>query len=173
MDAGVETGTFAINKATATVAFSNLTQTYTGSALSPTVTTAPSGLSFTLTGAPDTNAGSYPVSATVNDNNYTGSASGTFTIDKAPATVTFSNLTQIYTGSALSPTVTTAPSGLSFTLTGAPDTNAGAYPVSATVNDNNYVGSASGTFTINKAPATVTFSNLTQTYTGGALSPTV
>ena len=38
---------------------SNLNQTYTGSALSPTVTTVPSGLSITPSGYPDTNAGSY------------------------------------------------------------------------------------------------------------------
>ena len=106
-----------IGKATATVTFSNLNQTYTGSALSPTVTTVPSGLTITPTGYPDTAAGSYSVTATVNDPNYTGSASGTFVIGKATATVTFSNLNQTYTGSALSPTVTTAPSGLSISPT--------------------------------------------------------
>jgi hypothetical protein len=170
---GSASGTFVINKAAATVAFSNLTQTYTGSALSPTVTTTPAGLTTTLTGAPDTNAGSYPVTATITNPNYTGSASGTFVISKATATVTFSNLTQTYTGSALSPTVTTIPAGLTTTLTGAPDTNAGSYTVTATINDPNYTGSASGTFVISKATATVTFSNLTQIYTGSALSPTV
>ena len=59
-------------QATATVTLSKLTQTYTGSALSPTVTTVPAGLSYSLTGAPDTKAGSYPVTATINNSNYTG-----------------------------------------------------------------------------------------------------
>jgi hypothetical protein len=168
---GTASGTFVINKATATVTLSNLSQTYTGSPLTPSATTAPAGLNFTWTGAPDTNAGSYPVTATINDNNYTGSASGTFTINKATATVTLGNLTQTYTGSALTPSATTAPANLTIVWTGAPDTNAGSYPVTATINDSNYAGSASGTFLINKAAANVVLGNLTQTYTGSSLSP--
>ena len=144
-------------KASATVSLGNLTLAYTGAALSPTVTTTPSGLSITPTGYPDTNAGSYPVTATVNDPNYAGAASGTFVITKAAATVTLSNMTQTYTGSALSPTVSTTPSGLSTSLAGAPDTNTGSYSVTATVNDPNYTGSASGTFVISKASQTITF----------------
>src|SRR5208282_961831 len=89
-----QTDNFAITKPTATVTLSNMTQTYTGSPLSPTVTTTPAGLSYSLTGAPDTNAGSYAVTATVTDPNYTGSASGTFVISKAAATVALSNMTQ-------------------------------------------------------------------------------
>jgi surface antigen len=161
-----------VNKASATVTLSNLTQTYTGSALTPTATTSPSGLGITWSGAPDTNAGSYSVTATVNDANYQGSASGTFTISKATATVTLSKLTQTYTGSALTPTATTNPSGLAITWSGAPDTNAGKYSVTTTVNNPDYTGSATGTFTIQAASATVTLSNLTQTYTGSALTPT-
>ena len=152
--------TLAVNKATATVALSNLTQTYTGSPLLPTVTTVPSGLAFTLTGAPDTVVGSYPVTATITDPNYTGSASGSFVISKAAATVTLGNMTQPYTGSPLSPTVTTVPSGLAYTLTGAPDTNAGSYPVTATINNANYTGSASGTFVITRPAASVSPSSI-------------
>jgi hypothetical protein len=157
----------------ASITLNNMTQTYTGSALSPTVTTVPAGLSYSLTGAPDTNAGSYPVTVTITEPGYSGTTSGTFVISKATATVTFSSLTQTYTGSALSPTVTTVPAGLSYSPTGYPDTNVGSYPVTATVTDPNYTGTASGTFTINKATATVTLVNLIQTYTGSALSPTV
>ena len=140
--------------------------------LTPGVSTTPTGLAINWTGAPDTNAGSNPVTATVNDPNYQGSASGTFTINKATATVNLSNLTQTYTGAPLTPGVSTTPTGLAINWTGAPDTNAGNYAVTATVNDPNYQGSASGTFTINKATATVNLSNLTQTYTGLPLYPT-
>jgi hypothetical protein len=248
---------FSIMPATATVVLSNMTQTYTGSALSPTVTTTPSGLSYSLTGAPDTGAGSYSVTATINSGqNYTGSATGTFVIKAATptvtvadgggvytgsqypgtaavtvvsggsadtgtvtysyvgtgttsygpsataptnvgtysvtvavaasgnygtassstvafsitpgtATVTLGNLSQTYTGSPLSPTVTTSPSGLSYTLTGAPDTNAGSYTVTATINSGqNYTGSASGTFVISAPVWTITPS----TYSFGTLS---
>ncbi|MCH8475889.1 MAG: MBG domain-containing protein, partial [Opitutales bacterium] len=81
-----------VEPAEATVVLSDITRTYDGSPLSPTVTTEPEGLAVTLTfdgepGAP-VDAGSYAVVATVDDPNATGSASGTFTIDPAPITVT-------------------------------------------------------------------------------------
>jgi hypothetical protein len=162
--------TLTVNKGTATVTLSNLTQTYTGNPIMPTATTTPAGLAISWTGAPDTNAGTYSVTATVNDPNYSGSANGSFVINKAAATVALSNLTQTYTGTALSPTVTTSPANLATTLTGAPDTNAGTYPVTAIVNDPNYSGSANGSFVIGQASPV--FSNLTpsQTITYGTSS---
>ena len=169
---GAASGTFDITKAAATVTLSELTQGYTGSALTPTATTVPAGLAVTWTGAPQTNAGSHAVTATIADANYTGAASGTFDITKAAATVTLGGLTQGYTGSALTPTATTVPAGLAVTWTGAPQTNAGSYPVTATIADANYTGTASGTFDITKAAATVTLGGLTQGYTGSALTPT-
>jgi hypothetical protein len=153
-----------VNKAAATVSLSNLIQTYTGSGLSPIVTTVPAGLSIVWTGAPDTNAGTYPVTATVNDPNYTGSASGSFVINAAPATVTLSNLTQNYTGGALTPTATTNPVGLPITWTGVPDTNTGIYPITATINSPNYTGSASGSFNISPVAATVTANATSKVY---------
>jgi drug/metabolite transporter superfamily protein YnfA len=132
------------------------------------------GLSYSLTGAPDTNAGSYyPVTATITDPNYTGSASGNFKIDPAPVTVTLGNLEQTYTGSALSPSATTAPTGLSYSLTGAPDTNAGSYTVTAAITNPNYKGSTSGTFKIDPVPYTLALSNLSQIYTGAGRPVTV
>jgi len=160
-----------VNKATATVTLSNMSQTYTGSALTPTATTSPSGLSIAWTNAPDTNAGNYSVTATVNNANYTGSASGTFTINPARATVLLGSLSQTYNGSALTPTATTSPSGLSIAWTNAPDTNAGNYSVTATVNNANYSGSASGTFTISAVPLSITASSGTMTY--GGTVPTI
>jgi len=135
-------------KAPATVTLSNLTQTYTGSALTPTATTNPPGLNVVWTNAPQTNAGTYTVTATVNDPNYQGSASSTFTITKATASVTLSNLSQTYTGSALSPSAATTPPGLAIAWTNAPQINMGNYAVTAAVNNPNYQGSANGTFTI-------------------------
>jgi hypothetical protein len=144
-----------ISKATATVTISNLTQTYTGSPLSPNATTTPGNLAVTWTGGSQTNAGSYPVTATINDPNYQGSASGSFVISKAAATVVLGNMTQTYTGAALMPTATTTPAGLAFTWSRTPQTNAGSYPVTATIDNPNYQGSASGSFVIAKATPTV------------------
>jgi MBG domain/Legume lectin domain/Abnormal spindle-like microcephaly-assoc'd, ASPM-SPD-2-Hydin len=168
---------YTVSQASASVTFSNLTQTYTGSALTPTVTTVPSALSNTVTGAPQTNAGSYPVTATITDPNYTGTASGTFVISPAAATVTLSSLAQTYTGGPLAATATTNPASLavSFIYNGSPTppTNVGSYAVVATITNPNYTGTASGTLVISPAAASVTLSNMSQSYTGGALSPAV
>jgi len=155
-------GSVAVTAASATISLGNLAQTYTGGALSPTVTTSPSGLSYLLAGAPDTNAGSYPVTATITNPNYTSTpASGTFVISPASATISLGNLTQSYTGSPLSPTVTTSPSGLTYLLTGAPDTSVGSYPVTATITNPNYSSTpASGTFVITGAIASISPTSL-------------
>src|SRR5204862_305384 len=112
------TGTLTINKGTATITFSNLTQTYDGSAKSATATTSPAGLSgvsITYGGSPTapTTAGSYAVVASMNNTNYSATnATGTLTI-QGQATITLSNLTQTYDGSPKPVTVTTSPAGLS------------------------------------------------------------
>jgi hypothetical protein len=93
------------------------------------------------------------VTATINDANYSGSATGTFTIRKATASVALSNMTQSYTGAPLTPSATTTPAGLAIGWTNAPQTAAGSYAVTASVNNPNYSGSAGGTFTINPATA--------------------
>ncbi len=116
-----------VNKAAATVALSNLTQTYNGSALSPTVTVTPSGLSYSLTGAPQTNAGSYTATATITDPNYSGSAHGTFKINKASQTITVSTAapSMAIDGSSFT-IVASASSGLPVTYTsGGSCTNSG------------------------------------------------
>ncbi len=177
---GSATGTLTIAKAAATVTLGSLTQTYTGSALAVTATTAPANLTvnFTYNGlsAAPTAAGTYAVIGTIDDPNYQGTATGTLTIAKAAATVTLGSLTQTYTGSALAVTATTAPANLTvnFTYNGlsAAPTAAGTYAVIGTIDDPNYQGTATGTLTIAKAAATVTLGSLTQTYTGSALAVT-
>src|SRR5581483_12157165 len=77
------------------IVLSNMTQPYSGTALSPTVTTVPAGVAVSLMGAPQTAVGSYPVTASVADPNYAGTpASGNFVISglssfalNGPATV--------------------------------------------------------------------------------------
>ncbi len=155
-------GTLIVNKATASVTLSSLSQTYDGTPKSATAATSPSGLSVDITndGSPTapTNAGSYAVVGTVNDANYQGSASGTLTIAKASATVTLGNLSQTYDGTPKSATAATSPGGLSVDITydGSPTApmNAGSYAVVGTVNDANYQGSASGTLTISQGTST-------------------
>jgi uncharacterized repeat protein (TIGR01451 family) len=104
---------FQIAKASASVTLSNLSQTYDGTAKSATATTNPAGLNVTLSYAPvvgagrskntaavgPVNAGSYTVTATVDDPNYEGSASDTLVIAKANANVSVTGFAGTYDGS--------------------------------------------------------------------------
>ncbi|BDU71961.1 Ig-like domain repeat protein [Mesoterricola silvestris] len=74
-------------KGTALVTLSGLGGTYDGAPKTATAATLPPGLAVTLTyggsATAPTAAGSYPVTATVTDPNYSGTASGTLVIAKA------------------------------------------------------------------------------------------
>ncbi|MFN8381824.1 MAG: sortase [Anaerolineales bacterium] len=178
---GSANGTLVIGKATAPVTLGNLNQTYDGTPRSVSVTTVPSALTVDVTynGAPaiPTNAGTYAIVATVNDANYSGSANGTLIVDKAAATVILGNLNQTYNGTPRAITAITLPVSLTvdFTYDGSATapTNAGTYAVTGTINSINYSGTASGSLVVNKAPATVTLSNLSQNFDGTPKSVTV
>jgi hypothetical protein len=173
---------YTVSKGAATVTLSNLTATYDGNPHAVTVTTAPSGLSTSVTyggsATVPTAAGSYPVVATITSADYTGSASGTLIIAKGTATVTLSNLSATYDGNPHAVTVTTNPSGLSTSITyngsATAPSAAGSYTVVANVTDPNYTGSATGTLVISNTTqtATVTLSNLSATYDGKAHAAT-
>ena len=177
--------TFSIAKASATLALSNLSATYDGSPHAATVTTSPSGLSgvsITYDGSATapTNAGSYAVVASLTNANYQASnAAGTLVIAKASATLSLSDLSATYDGSAHAATTTTSPSGLSgvsVTYDGSPTapTNVGSYAVVASLSNANYQASnATGTLVIGKATSTtiVTCGAGPFTYTGSAQTP--
>jgi DNA/RNA endonuclease G (NUC1) len=78
-----------MTRAPASITLGNLTQTFTGSPLSVTTATNPAGLavavSYSGNSAP-TAVGSYSVAATINDLDYSGSATGTLVIQAAPGT---------------------------------------------------------------------------------------
>ena len=87
------TAALTITKAIATIMFSpgTLNQVYDGNVKTIATTTNPAGLSnvqLSFTGTP-LNAGSYPVTATLNNLDYQGTSSGTLVINKANPTVTF------------------------------------------------------------------------------------
>ena len=168
-----------VNKATATVNLGSLNATYDGAAKSATATTNATGAStftFTYNGSSTapTNAGSYTVVATLNNDNYQGSTTGARVIGKAATTttVTIAPGTFTYTGSAITPaTVTvTGAGGLSL----APDavyannTNAGTATASYSFaeSDNYLASSDSKTFEIGKATATVSVVNYSGAYDG-------
>ncbi len=145
----------------ATVTLGGLGATYDGAAHAATVTTTPTGLATTLTYAGGTTlpvaAGSYAVTATVTDPDYTGGASGTLVIAPAAATVALSGLNATFDGGPHAATVTTTPPGLAFSITydgGATVPVAiGDHAVAVTVTDPNHTGGATGTLTV-AAPVT-------------------
>jgi hypothetical protein len=174
-----------VNKATATVTLSNLTQTYTGAALYPTATTTPTGLSVAWTGAPDTTVGKYAVSATVNNPNYTSNtASGTFVIQQATPVINWSTPTPITYGTALSSTqldATATSSGVTVNGTYAYKPPAGAVlnagtqtlNVTFTPSDGTDYKKANGsvTLTVNKATPAITWANPAAITYGTPLGP--
>ncbi len=160
----IDLGAFEINKVAATVALGNLAQTYDGAARVATATTDPAGKNVVFiydgsTTAP-TNIGSYAVVATINDVEYSGSASGTLVIGKATAAVILGSLSATYDGNAKSTIATTIPAGKTVSITyGGSVTqpiNAGSYVVVGTISDSNYQGSAGGNLVIGKAPQAIT-----------------
>jgi hypothetical protein len=178
---GAATNTLVIAKGPADVLLDDLEHAYDGTGKSATASTTPSGLTVDLTydgnAAAPTNAGSYEVIGTVEDDNYEGVATNTLVIAKAPADVMLDDLDQVYDGTAQSVTVITDPDGLMVELTydgnAAAPTNAGSYEVIGIVEDDNYEGAATNTLVIAKAPAGVVLDDLERVYDGTAQSVTV
>jgi uncharacterized delta-60 repeat protein len=147
--------------------------------------TLPSGITFvdngngtaTISGTPAAGSvGSYPISITATNADGSTRQAFTLTVSKATASVTLGNLSAIYDGNPKSVTASTVPVGLATDITyngsGPAPTNAGTYPVTATINDSNYHGTASGTLTIAKAPQTFTFApTATKTYGDADFGP--
>ncbi len=173
-------------QATAEVMLGNLNQVYDGIPKSATATTNPAGLTVTITydgnPAPPTNAGSYAVVATVDDPNYSGSASGTLVIGKAPLTVTADDKTKTYGGPM--PLFTASYSGfvagqdqsvlggaLSLTTPASAASDVGTYPItpSGLTSTNYAITFLDGTLTVSPAPLTVTADDKSKEY--GATLP--
>jgi len=86
---------FAIAKATAAIQLAGLNATYDGTPKLVTASTIPNGLAVSITyngsATAPSNAGSYTVVATITDNNYQGTASGTLVISATSSTVALSS----------------------------------------------------------------------------------
>jgi polygalacturonase/pectin methylesterase-like acyl-CoA thioesterase len=177
--------TIAVNPAPVSFALTNLTQTYDGSARPVTVTITPAGVAFAVTyngaAAAPVNAGSYAVNAVVTDANYTGAASGTLVIMKATPAISWPQPAAITYGTALSGTQLCATASVAGTF--------GYTPASGTVLQAGTNQILSATFSptdkanyndayatqfinVNKAPAVITFTGLTQPYGGTAKTVT-
>lgn len=139
-----------IDKIPANIILNDLTsEVYDGDPYEIGATTKPSNLAYIVTyngsTTPPTDAGTYTIIATINDNFYYGSATGTFIIQKAERTINVSNLSQTYDGNPKSVTVSIVGVNVSYTVTyngsTTPPTDAGKYKVVVTIDDKNYKGS--------------------------------
>ena len=108
-----------------------------------------------VTGSVNTNAvGPYTLSYKVQDaaGNHAAEVTRIVNVVKATATIAITGLSQYYNTNALPVTVTTVPAGLAVTVTyegsATVPTEAGVYAVVVTINDPNYEGSATASFTI-------------------------
>lgn len=178
---GSITATLTINKAPASISLYDLSQPYQGAGTVPRALTVPAGLNVTYTFDGTTESptivGSYTITATIDDANYSGTAAGVFEITVGTAYIKLSNLTQSYTGEPITVDAKSYPYGLSTIVTynGVSENpiNPGAYMVGAVINDRNYAGFSYDILTIPKLPASVALSSLSQIYTGTYLSTTV
>lgn len=91
--ASLVNGTFTVTPASVQITIEGLSKVYNGQPQSVTAVTVPSGnrvrFSYNNTSTPPTAAGSYPVVATSDDLNFTGTATATLVIAKASQTITF------------------------------------------------------------------------------------
>lgn len=158
-------------------------QTFNGQVLTPGVTvklgnrTLTNGTDYTVSYSNNTNAGTAKVNVT-GKGNYTGTASGSFTIYPASisgASVSAAN--QTFNGQALTPGITvklgghTLSNGTDFSASYSNNLHAGTANVSVT-GKGNYSGTVRGSFTISRASISgASISVPAQNYTGSQLTP--
>jgi MBG domain/Passenger-associated-transport-repeat len=171
------TNTLVIGKGVASVTISGTNWTYDGTAKGVRVVTMPTNLAVAVTYNGATNlpigGGSYAVTASVVDSNYVGSNSATMLI--AQATPSFAiqtnNLSNTYTGDFW-PVLVSGAGSVPYQITYNGSTNvprnAGIYTVVATSTDtNDYTAYAvTNTLVIRKAGASLSITNLNQTFDG-------
>ncbi|NCD32636.1 MAG: VCBS repeat-containing protein [Spartobacteria bacterium] len=168
---------------------SSLSQVYSGSGLSVSATTDPTGISLVYlyegsSNAP-VNAGFYAVNATVNDAMYSGMITGTLTVARAAPILAFTNPGDQLTTNQLTLAATSpSPVAVAFSVVSGPAvvngslltfTNAGNVVLSASQTaGTNWMSALSNvSFEVSKAVAPVAISNTNQVYTGRALAVSV
>ncbi|MBU6316377.1 MAG: hypothetical protein KGR47_07715, partial [Acidobacteria bacterium] len=188
-------GSLTITKAPTTTTINCTSPTYTGLALTPCTATVTGAGRTVATGVPTysnnvdagTNTASASFSFAGDANLQASSATVTFTIKKAPSTVTVtcSVTTAVYTGAAITPcgssAMVTGVGGLATTVPvvyasniDVTNENSSATATATYAGDNNHSpATASKKFSITKAPSTavITCSGTTFPYTGAAITP--
>jgi hypothetical protein len=177
---GTSNAIFVIEKATATINYTNLSHVYNALPFTPAVTTYPLGLKCVTTydglSALPVNAGKYVVSTAIDEPDYEGNKIDTLIIDKALAVLSLSNLSHVYDANSKTANFTVQPDHLQVLLSyegQSQPVNAGKYEVVAVVNDPNYKGTLTDTLIIEQALASFEVTNTVFIYNGQQQTPTV
>jgi len=159
-----------------------VTVTINSNQISATIVDAGGNFSLSFPSASlSVNGSPYAINfAYVGDGNLaaTNDSSTSLTVNPASATVSLSDLNQVYNGYAESVTANTVPTNLlvviSYNGSSSAPTNAGSYTVVGTITDPNYQGSVTNTLLVDQAAGIVNFYNLIQICdgTGKAVSYT-
>jgi putative cofactor-binding repeat protein len=185
--------TLSINKAIATVALAGLSQTFDNTPKPASASTTPSGMpvvfsysgsggtTYAASSTAPTSAGSYSVSATVSDANYSGSGSGILTVAQATPVITWSAPAAISFGTPLSSMQLDATASVSGSFVYAPAAGAvpsiGSQTLSATFTPTDSIDYTTAaktvTLSVGQATATVTLGGLAQTYDNTTKSASV
>ncbi|MBV6643195.1 MAG: T9SS type A sorting domain-containing protein [Cyclobacteriaceae bacterium] len=178
---GADTAQLIIEKAEGLIEVTDLEQVYDGTAKSVSVNTTPSDLNSSITydgsASQPTNAGTYQVIVTIDEQNYEGADTVKLIIEKAGGLIEITDLEQVYDGTAKSISVSTTPSDLNTSITydgsASPPTNAGIYQVIVTIDEQNYEGADTVQLIIEKAEGLIEITDLEQVYDGTAKSVSV
>lgn len=154
------------------IGLSQLAQTYDGTPRVVGATTAPvPGIAVNVlyagSAAAPIAAGSYAVTATVSDTNYSGSVSGTLVVAKAVGSVKWGALSFPYSGT--SPMVTAAileEPGSACVVSGSVGPGVGAYLVEATCDGSNHQASGYASVQVTPQATQIELSGLVQTFDG-------
>ncbi|NLR93866.1 MBG domain-containing protein [Flammeovirga agarivorans] len=173
---------FTITPATVTFAVGETTFTYNGEEQIPTVTPSIEvALNQTVTGdaSESINAGSYTLTTTINDDNYTGSDVSNFVINKATAKIEISDLTFIHDGNAKAVTVIIKDNegqdlDVNYDITYKQNDEeilpieVGEYDVTVMITDDNYEGTETATLEITEKMIAYITATTSTTYNGEA-----
>ncbi len=123
------------------------------------------------------NAGYYQVSVIIEDSNYYGQENAVMVIEKAPVSIHFADLRQVYDMQPHQPSISLSDSvNYSVSFNGyvtSSVVNAGVYNVVVNITDSNYIGCDSALFTIAKAQALFDIQDTIIGYNGQEQSATI
>ena len=137
---------------------------------------------YSITSEESIDVGSYKITISSKSDNYVGEYIIEYVIKPYQAQIEVSGLNKVY-GEDGEPSITvkgvdgeiltSTDYSITYNDEATVPTDAGEYVVKVVMTNNNYVGTFVGNYTIQKAKANISITNLEQDYTGSAINPTI